>query len=152
MSSRALLRGFSCLAMAALGACSGSTGPAPARYEVEVQTVEEQALEEVLAAPTDFTVASVEADAAWARAALFFDRYTSTGGVFTSTREAEVLASRGGPASYRYEVVRAPAGAAYRFQVRCSPRGGAPSLAERNARNLARFIRDGNLELSLLAQ
>ena len=121
-------------------------------------TPEQQAREEVLATPTDFDI-SIEQDRyAWERARFFLENYGSGTGS-PSNAVVKVVGSRRGLASspressYVYEVFKDFNSSGYRYSVRCVPSGaGEMAAASLNAGNFARFIRDGKLEVSLLAQ
>ncbi|MFM1847954.1 MAG: hypothetical protein RL417_1428 [Pseudomonadota bacterium] len=163
MRSRAVPPTFRSLLVVALTVFSGgctflaeeSTPPQPA-FEVEIETVEAQALRAVEESAVEFTVPLREADEAAARGRLFFREYTGTEP--TSTAESPrsvILSSPVEPlAGYRYTVRQSRSPEGYRFKVECLPvaPAGTTELAERNARNVARFIREGTLELSLLAR
>lgn len=127
------------------------------QVEYELITSEEQSLSDIAAVPLSFTLASEHQKHAWVRALLFFKKYTdrmdlkSQGG--THPRE-HVTNSGSAKATYVYKVEKTPGrkGSA-NFVVSCTPsQRTAASLAgaERNARNLARFIRDGILEEDLV--
>lgn len=151
-----------------LGACSSGHRVQPgsiadlsqaAAHGLEVAaTPEQQAREEVLAMPTDFEV-SVEQDRyAWERARFFLENYGAGTGA-PSNAVVKVVGSRRGLASspketsYVYEVFKDFNSNGYRYSVRCVPSpGGEMAAASLNAGNFARFIRDGKLEVSLLAQ
>ncbi|MBN8550806.1 MAG: hypothetical protein J0M12_15940 [Deltaproteobacteria bacterium] len=136
--------------------CS-SMGKKP-QYELEVVTVEEQAAQAVNESPTDFIVQVPDETIAWERSQLFFSTYTS-GAVqqeFDYPRPGVALVTKSREKDkYIYEIEHsATKDGAYRYVVSCSrntsKHGGSDYAAQRNARNVARFIRDGNLELSLL--
>lgn len=148
-------------------ACShGRSGPSLAAYGVSIAgenvevaaTPEEQALEEVLATPTDFDVPIEQERFAWERARLFLESYSGgeTGPVNAVVRvvgNRRGLASAPGRSAYSYEVLKEFLGDTYRYSVRCvATADGHPQGATINAANFARFIRDGKLEVSLLEQ
>jgi hypothetical protein len=127
------------------------------RTEFEIIGVEEQALSAIAVAPLSFSLSSEDEKHAWIRALLFFKKYTSKmdlralGGVrprqlVTSAASIEDL--------YLYSVEKSVGkNGNIDFLVACKPQSresASISGAERNARNLARFIRDGILEESLI--
>lgn len=128
--------------------------PEPPRFEIEIETVEQQARQAVAAAPLEFTVPLRESDEAWARAVIFFSQYTSAAGrVREAGSRVLVISTESDSADpYRYSVRREITPNGYLFSVICVPNGDSatPELAERNGRNLARFIGEGTLEVSLL--
>ena len=145
------------LAAATIGTtgCAGTTTvPAGPRYEVEIETVEDQARAAVDETPLEFTVPLMEADEAWARARLFISEYTSGDGTprEVSPRHAFVTNEGQGTDRFTYRIDRTVTPRGYAFVVACRPReqGVLQPLAEHNGRNIARFIRVGTLEVSLL--
>jgi len=161
-------RALGVIVCVALGACSSVQRAQPGSiadlshasdHGLEVAaTPEQQAREEVVAMPTDFEV-SIEQDRyAWERARFFLENYGSGTGS-PSNAVVKVVGSRRGLASsprdssYVYEVFKDFNSTGYRYSVRCLPQGGGEmGAASLNAGNFARFIRDGKLEVSLLAQ
>jgi len=138
--------------------CSTETEVAPETpsFEIEVESVEQQALGAVASTPLEFLVPLQEADEAWSRALLFFSQYTSAEGRPREVGPRLVEVSTEGESSdpYRYTVRRLVTPQGYSFAVKCEANGAEriAGLAEQNGRNLARFIRDGTLEVSLLAR
>jgi hypothetical protein len=120
------------------------------RYDVEVETMEDQANSAVNASPTSFSVKSAAEDNLyWARASLFFKQYTDSFHVNKDT----VKSVPGQKSRFIYEVSRVNEPLATKYTVKCVSGGGintSTDVLARNAKNLARFIREGNLELSLL--
>lgn len=120
---------------------------------VEVISVREQALAEVRRTPIDFVVPALRDKGAWERAQTFFQLYLG-GGKPADVSVGESLITNGGSrrAKYVYEVERNPEREGIHYSVRCTPHGAAAdhSAARLNAQNLARFIKDGTLERSLL--
>jgi hypothetical protein len=121
-------------------------------------TPEDQARDEVLATPTEFVVPMEEDRFAWERARFFLENYGG-GGATPSNAVVKVVGSRRGlssapgPSPYTYEVFKDFSGEqGYRYSVRCVTTQGDASDAALNAGNFARFIRDGKLEVSLLAR
>ncbi len=135
---------------------------------VAVETPEDQALQALASAPRDFQLEFGEAQYAWERAQMFFR--THTDGSFmkmassSPTGLSQDYASltnapggklrSGGRDTFIYEVRKMPVRGGYRFLVSCTPgtSSGDQRAAKRNALNLARFIRDGKLEVSLLVR
>lgn len=134
--------------------CSALNAPESPRYTLEVETVEDQALSAVMSSSLEFTVELAAADDAWARARLFLSQYAASSAVPRAIApRVSVLSSADSKAEpYLYKVTRAASPNGYHFRVGCEPRAadGSAAKAEQNARNLARFIREGTLELSLL--
>lgn len=156
--------------------CLGCSSKAPyterasARPEIfEVVGVEEQAKSAVAQSPTEFGVRIEDDAAAWSRARYFLSHYTDSGvrideaipggGRRLSNYQRPATApSREQPTKnsdrYEYLVLKRPQGDMYVYRVVCRPRAAIPAKAhcQDNARNVARFISEGNLELSLLKQ
>lgn len=149
-----------CIALASccLVGCGTTTTPSPEQpqFEVEIESVEQQAFGAVSSTPLEFLVPLKDADEAWGRAKLFFSQYTSAEGLTRELgpRTSEVSTENETTDPYRYTVLRLITPNGYRFSVKCAPNGGKSTteLAEQNGRNLARFIREGTLEVSLLAR
>lgn len=110
--------------------------------------------------PLNFKVIYPEANYSWERAKLFFERYTSKYGETLGTSQqpntagGEIILSNGGAEGdpYFYQVRRLPLPGGFSYLVACRPRlkSATQGYADRNARNLARFILEGKLEVSLL--
>ena len=138
---------------AAFSACS--TGPG---YEVVDRiTVDEQALEEVLKTPLNFSVDRAKADQAWDRARMFFEFFIAKGNEtpeeLYEARPAWISNERIPDQKYSYRIARQESSGQVSFLVKCMARpmgGGTAEKAEQNARNLARFMQYGYLEVSLL--
>ena len=128
------------------------------KYELEVITVEELAAQAVNESPTDFFVKGEDQPVAWERSQLFFSTYTSGAEQqeFDYPRPGVSLVTRQrAKEKYIYEIEHsATKEGGYRYVISCSrnstQKGGSDFAAHRNARNVARFVREGNLELSLL--
>ena len=142
-----------------LPSCSTTgTSPDKSKVIVEVETIKDQALKEIQSTPTDFFITTSENMEAWERARLFFANYLG----LNSLNSAEaivgntyVLTNRHlAPKSYFYEIRKQPFGEGFNYSVQCTAKTSKAhaSLAKRNAQNVARFIKDGTLELSLLEQ
>lgn len=121
-------------------------------------SVQEQALDSLMQTPTSFPIEYRADRHAWERARVFFDKYLSppdqkNQAVVTKVRkETWILTNRDlRPSHFIYEVKRVDGRKGYTYSVSCEPVGNSASQdAQMNARNLARFIRDGSLEVSLL--
>jgi hypothetical protein len=120
-------------------------------------TPEEQAREEILSAPTEFFVPVEQDRYAWERARFFLENYGSGSGA-SSNAVVKVVGSRRGLSSapgsshYTYEVFKDFTASGYQYSVRCFSNDGGAQEASLNAGNFARFIREGKLEVSLLAK
>ena len=120
-------------------------------------TPEEQARDEILAAPTEFVVPIEQDRFAWERARFFLENYGGGGGTPSNAVVKVVGSRRGlssapGPSPYTYEVFKDFFPEGYRYSIRCVTTNGDTSDAALNAGNFARFIRDGKLEVSLLVR
>ncbi len=121
-----------------------------------METPEDAARRELDEVSTDFTVPIQDALTAKERMDLFFSQYL--GGkesvdTYQVTRSmGNGVLRKGASENFRYEVMRRPTPQGYIFMVRCFPSGGRGNRldAMQNAKNLARFIRDGRLEQTLL--
>ena len=128
--------------------CSASKTP---NYEVEVVTIDAQMLEDLNSTPTTFVVDIVEDHYAWERAQTFFRDYANTKPRLLERRGRLVLFNQ--PAegtNFIYSVEKERQSTGIRYTVECQTQKLDPAAAQLNAHNLARFIRDGTLELSLL--
>ena len=115
-------------------------------------------LQSVDSTPQNFVIPfSVEA-LSWERARLFFAKYTKDPVISELDREGNKLELRAQTPelTYSFIVERTLESAGYKYRVFCLPNLGKHEstsiLATRNAKNLARFIKDGELELTLLAK
>ena len=129
----------------------------PSVVVVGIETIPEQALKEVQASPTTFTVPVSDSIAAWDRARMFFLQYQGVKSIAAIESEpfpSQTLLNNENvlTGKYVYEVTRKPATDGSLITVKCVPRTGRGSAgnATRNARNLSRFIREGTLEISFL--
>lgn len=142
---------------ASRGSIADVVGASQHSLEVESTTVD-LARDEVLKSPTDFEV-SIEQDRyAWERAHLFLESYVDVKRA-PLRPITKVVGSRWGLASppvqagYVYEVWRETIPDGFHYSVRCvaGPQASQQQAAL-NAANLARFIQNGKLEVSLLPQ
>jgi hypothetical protein len=119
-------------------------------------TPEDQAKQDILNTPTVFTVSFEEDPYSWERAKFFLEKYAGGGAGHSSVVTRIVgsrlsLASNPAATDFSYEVSKDPTEGGFNYHVGCSAAvTGDPNQAALNAGNLARFIRDGKLELSLL--
>lgn len=127
---------------------------------VGVETVEDQARTAVVASATDFILPSSQAAVAWERGLMFFRQYTSRFDTVVSAAgsaglsKLELSNRRAADDVYVYTLKKRETGNGVRFIIECGPRDSraSPALAQMNGRNLARFVREGTLELSLLSR
>jgi hypothetical protein len=145
------------LALAAIFAAFSACSTSPGYEVVERVTVDQQALEEVLKTPLNFSVDRAKADQAWDRARMFFEFFIAQGNAkpeeLYEARPAWISNERIPDQKYSYRIARQESSAQVSFLVKCIARpmaGGTPEKAEQNARNLARFMQYGYLEVSLL--
>jgi len=116
-------------------------------------TMEEALREEVANSPVSFVLNHYESNYAWERAKIFFKEHT-TG--FLGERKVspdKLLLSNIESAKdkYVYEVERSRSAEGFRYHITCfSNEFAGLDQSQVNARNLARFIRMGQLERSLL--
>lgn len=137
------------------GSIADVVGASQHRLEV-ASTTDDLARDEVLKSPTDFEV-SIEQDRyAWERTHLFLESYVDPKRA-PLRPITKVVGARWGLANppvqsgYLYEVWREAIPDGFHYSVRCvASAQGSQQQATLNAANLARFIRDGKLEVSLL--
>jgi len=155
---RMLLAGMAAV-LTLLSACSSSVKPrTPHTLQYELVSPQEQSLEALRAAELRFNVDMGEDQAAWTRANYFFDKYAHSKSVseeLAPVWKTRISSAGGGGAKYLYKVEKILAKEGFNYSVSCNinPSGkppGSPGAADLNARNLARFIREGRLELDLL--
>jgi len=119
-------------------------------------TPEDQAKQEILNTPTVFIVGFEDDPYSWERAKFFLEKYAGGGAGHSSVLTRIVgsrlsLANNPAATDFSYEVSKDPTEGGFNYRVACSANGtGDNNQAALNAGNLARFIRDGKLELSLL--
>ncbi len=130
-----------------------------AEHDLEVSaTPEEQARQEVVETPTVFNVPFADDPHSWERARFFLENYLGgesghASAVMRVVGDRWSLVSNPGVQPYSYEVAKDVGDGGFTYQVSCtSGVGGDPSQAALNAGNLARFIREGKLEVSLLSR
>lgn len=127
------------------------------QYGLEVaKTTRDQARDEILSTPTVFDVTLDDDLYSWDRARFFLENYTGASSGHSSAVMKVVgsrlsLQSNPGLEGYQYEVSKDRGDNSFTYHVSClSSPGGDVGQAALNAANLARFIRDGKLEVSLL--
>lgn len=148
---------FAALLLLNLCACS-QMGNRNTQAQYELVTIEQQAKEAIINTPTEFRLPLREDSAAWARVELFFRQYTKSGypGV-RSLPGGGLLVSNISVADdrYAYSVEKYMAGGEMTYLIECRANqalGGVTRYCQPNAQNLARFIKEGQLELSYLAR
>jgi hypothetical protein len=92
---------------------------------------------------------------AWERARFFFEKYVareeSRAPVVSKVIGTRWALTNGKNGPYVYEVWKDSVSKGFKYTVRCTAQnGGQVQEAQMNAGNLARFIREGKLEVSLL--
>ena len=136
------------LTVLGLSSCSANSN---SDLQMEVISQKEQTLAEIDQTPTTFQLSLEKDFAAWQRAGLFFRQYIPDAQLSINT--AKLISNRGSNSKYIYEVRRriSPNGDST-YSVDCYRNHPSATLeaAERNAKNLARFISSGVLELTLL--
>lgn len=156
---------FCCLCLtscAALGTSNSTVKPS-----IEVITSEEQALEEVMKMPKQFVVKYSESHHAAERVQLFLTTYTGGAQVEDNqgASQATVFSNvKSAKDKFAYQIERTTAPDGFQYIVICEPVSSGANwnsvvsnsvdveTADKNARNVARFIRDGQLEVSLLVR
>lgn len=128
------------------------------RHGLEVaETSREVVKREILDTPRSFEVSFTDDAYSWDRARFFIENY---GHSTVNGRRAPVmrvngtqlaLASHPSSEDYVYEVRKERIAGKYVYTISCVPgANGDQSQARLNEGNLARFVRDGQLEVSLL--
>ena len=137
-----------------LAACASnenkSATPSPL---LEVITAEEELLASVAAHPTSFTIPFEQDPQSWMRATTFFKFYLKESVPKGAVNKLTNWNNTQAP--YRYSITKNPTSGGYSYHIACTAnptQGGRPEAQQRNAQNVARFIREGVLELSILAQ
>ena len=149
------LAGCSMGGSAPRGSIADVVGASQHNLETEATTVD-MAREEILKSPTDFDVSIEEDRYSWERTHFFLEHYVDPHNA-PIRPITKVVGSRWGLASppvqggYVYEVWRETIPDGFHYSVRCvAAPEASKDQAALNAGNLARFIRDGKLEVSLL--
>ncbi len=129
-----------------LGGCHSNTG-----YTVERTSSQELILEEIEGMPTQFALDVPSSKAAWVRAVLFVQEHTKGSAEIEGDRIVSCSNHPENQFIYRIKKHESEMGA--EFEISCEPVEKTPAKqasALLNAKNLARFLRNGELELSLL--
>lgn len=135
--------------------------------ELEVASVvspKEQAIEEIQNTPKEFVVDHSEALITEQRLNIFLSQYLPNESHGIPANSADVVSRKaafGGPmvhvarsSNFLYTITQSFTQDGLRYQVKCASvaAGKGKIEADLNARNLARFIKDGMLEVSVLAK
>jgi hypothetical protein len=119
-------------------------------------TTTDQVRDEILTTPTAFDVAFADDEYSWERARFFLENYVGGSAGHTAVVTKIVgtqwsLESNPAMGKYRYAVSKDARDGVFAYTVICEAgAAGDPGQAALNAGNFARFIRDGQLEVSLL--
>ena len=122
------------------------------------ETTQDQARNEVLSTPTEFDLTIEQDTYSWERARFFLENYVQAAQA-PAIPVTKVVGSRWALSSpptssghYVYEVWREAIPDGFHYSVKClaSSDTADQSQALLNSANLARFVRDGKLEVSLL--
>ncbi len=126
-------------------------------HKLEIaETSRESAKREVLQAPRTFTVSKSDDSYSWDRARFFIENYSEVVGgqraaVVRIVGEQWALVSHPASTGYHYEVTREPRADRFVYTVSCAADSlGNKTQADLNEGNFARFVREGQLEVSLL--
>ncbi len=147
-----------CAFLSLSGCAASSKRYTPPKYEFEHLDPKAQALEAIGATPTQFVVDFPNDPDSWERAFIFFNKYTERQSISESDKPVwnSSLSNHNAPSDqFLYEVKRVLEPEGFRYTITCMPSPkrsakGSTQQAILNAQNLARFIRDGTLEVSLL--
>lgn len=121
---------------------------------VEYLSVDDIARKEIEASPLKFSIDLSESRNAWERAQLFLNSYAGGHKELLTANSSRLVGNSAQGCTY--EVQRHFMKDSYLFEVRClkpsaeQTSGLSYASADLNARNFARFIRDGMLEVSLI--
>lgn len=118
----------------------------------EVETIPQQLTQELEAYPTRFTVPVGEGKPSLERAFFFFRTYTSSyepKDISATDRNINLTSEKSKDLA-RYRVARVLVKDGFRYSISASVRND-PQRSKILAANLARFIKDSNLEVSLLS-
>lgn len=131
-------------------------------YQFEQIGPKQQAIEALNSTPTQFVMDFPEDPNSWERAFIFFNKYTARQSIFESDKPVwnSKISNFNAPSdSFHYEVTRRLEKNGFKYSISCIPnpqlidsKVASNDQAALNARNLARFIREGTLEVSLLAR
>lgn len=141
---------------------SRSVDPHRDKEHYQVVTIEEQAAESVVRSATQFTLPRSREYESWSRARVFFATYIKQRPASIERLPGSGLRIQNSDRSldeFLYSIEKYTAHNSVTYFVRCKPaqRISDPqklyalrNRAHQNAKNVARFIREGQLELSLL--
>lgn len=122
----------------------------PEEYEVEFESVEDQARKSISYTKRNFHIPAERIIPAWDRVYMFFN-------VFVKSKPSIAHSNRivGNSKNYTYEIIRKNANKGLEgmfYEVICKDRrfNKETDISILNAKNLARFIKDGTLEVGLL--
>lgn len=121
----------------------------PEGYEVIGQ--DQQAIDIIQRSPTSFPVSPEDNGKTWARARYFFAQQL---GVEPKSTITDLTSPSEGKGNFLYRISRKPSSRGVQYTVVCVPKdrsGGFDERAQLNAKNVARFLREGTLEGSFLA-
>ena len=125
-------------------------------YEYEVVDTSQIAVENIKATPKQFVLEGTPNNQAWERGRLFLDKYINGSNLSVVSRGSESVerleSKSSASVNYKYRIERIRAGEMYKYSIECSPLStNANNIsADLNARNLARFLKDGTLEVDQL--
>lgn len=145
------------LAIIAVTSCTHQSKWEIVKPEYEVVSSEEQELRLIQDQKLEFYVDSQDLTRSWQRAEIFSEQYlgiTPTYVYSISKNKPDSVGLQFSSENFSYIVQKEKHGRAFLLRVQCSPKNSKadPSKAELNAKNLARFIKDGRLQLSLLVK
>lgn len=114
---------------------------------------QEETLIQIQNSPTHFSLSIEENEAAWERARFFLEQYAGKGKISSEHSSDRDVMTKIGSSGFRYQMVRQFEKGKVGYQVFCTPKDSKRSNAEAllNAKNVARFVREGELEISQLA-
>lgn len=121
------------------------------------ESVEDLAKSNIDSSGTAFLIPFKDDHYAWERAQYFLQKYVGDGKppVIKLVGDRFILTNRENPTgNFNYEIIKDNTKSGFRYAVICEVRNPIidRQSAEANARNLSRFIREGNLEASLLVK
>lgn len=123
------------------------------KNRVEFYSVQDVATQEISKSPTSFPIAFSEDGYSWERAKLFLKNHTAGFGWNDEFDNGSILTSdaENNKDKFHYQIVKIRNYEGYRYTVKCyNSLHQETSESILNAKNLARFIQKGELELELL--
>lgn len=139
---------LTCYPVAFLSGCSFGSN-----VQFDRISSQEDTLQQIQATPTRFSMPIEENQAAWERARFFLERYAGKGKIQSDKQHDRDTMTKMSSSGFRYQFIRQFERGEAHFQVFCTPaKGSANSTADAllNAKNVARFLKDGELEVSRL--